>query len=161
MSGSQRSGSLPSGQVSARLVEAAGKIAAANPKDPKSKQLGAAVLKLLEAQQKAGSAQDAEMIRLGLAAVLRARPDGAAEVVRPFLAYSDPNIVADALNTLARLRAKNANRDACDLLATNLHAVVRANAARVLGAAEDKEAVEVLIKAATSDMPISVCVSPQ
>jgi HEAT repeat protein len=49
------------------------------------------------------------------------------------------------------LRAKNANRDARDLLASHLHAIVRANAARVLGAAEDKEAVDVLIKAATTD----------
>ena len=78
-------------------------------------------------------------------------PAGAEEIVRKFLAFTDPNIVADALNTLARLRAKNANRDARDLLETHVHAIVRANAARVLGAAEDKEAVDLLIKAATTD----------
>jgi cyclophilin family peptidyl-prolyl cis-trans isomerase/HEAT repeat protein len=79
--------------------------------------------------------------------------------VRKFLAYTDPDIVSTALNTLARLRAKNANKDARDLLATNTHAVVRANAARLLGAAEDKEAVDLLIKAATKDADSRVRVS--
>jgi cyclophilin family peptidyl-prolyl cis-trans isomerase/HEAT repeat protein len=145
--------------VTARAVEAAGKIAAANPKNEKSKRLGVAILKTLEFENTKRSAPDTLAVRLALTAALRARPDGAAEVVHPFLAYSDPNIVADALNTLARLRAKNANRDAPDLLATNLNAVVRANAARVLGAAEDKDAVDVLIKAATNDSDLRVRVS--
>ncbi|HYJ90186.1 MAG TPA: HEAT repeat domain-containing protein, partial [Pyrinomonadaceae bacterium] len=153
----QVSDTLPNGRVSARadtlarLVEAAGKIAAANPKDEKSKALGAAIVKVLEAELNKQSAPDTEVIRLGLTAVLRARPDGSEDTVRKFLAFTDPNIVADALNTLARLRAKNANRDARDLLATNMHAVVRANAARVLGAAGDTEAVDILLKATTSD----------
>jgi cyclophilin family peptidyl-prolyl cis-trans isomerase/HEAT repeat protein len=147
------------GSVMARAVEAAGKIAAANPKNERSKQLGAAILKTLQFESSKASASDTLVIRLALTAALRARPDGAADVIRPFLAYSDPNIVADALNTLARLRAKNADRDARDLLATNLHAVVRANAARVLGAAEDKDAVDILIKAATSDTDQRVRVS--
>ena len=146
-------------EVRARAVEAAGKIAAANPKNEKSKQLGAAILKTLEFENTKRSAPDTLVVRLGLTAALRARPDGAADVVRPFLAYSDPAIVADALNTLARLRAKNANRDARDLLETHLNAVVRANAARVLGSAEDKDAVDVLIKAATSDSDQRVRVS--
>jgi cyclophilin family peptidyl-prolyl cis-trans isomerase/HEAT repeat protein len=146
-------------EVMARAVEAAGKIAAANPKDEKSKQLSAAILKTLEFENSKRSAPDLLVIRLGLTAALRARPESAAEIVRPFLAYTDPNIVADALNTLARLRAKNANRDARDLLSTNLNAIVRANAARVLGAAEDKDAVDVLIKAATSDTDQRVRVS--
>ncbi|MEP6849259.1 MAG: peptidylprolyl isomerase, partial [Acidobacteriota bacterium] len=68
-------------------------------------------------------------------------------------------IVGDALNTLTRLRAKNANRDARDLLATNVNAVVRAGAARVLGAAEDKDAADILIKAATTDTDLRVRVS--
>ena len=69
-------------------------------------------------------------------------------------------MVADALNTLARLRAKNADRDARDLLATNVNAVVRANtAARVLGAAEDKDAFDVLLKAAAEDKDSRVRVS--
>lgn len=147
------------GAVVARAVEAAGKIAAANPKEGKSKQLSAAVLSVLNSELTKQSAPNTEAIRLGLTAVLRTRPAGSEETVRKFLAYTDPNIVGDALNTLARLRAKNANRDARDLLATHLHAIVRANAARVLGAAEDKEAVDVLIKAATSDSDLRVRVS--
>jgi cyclophilin family peptidyl-prolyl cis-trans isomerase/HEAT repeat protein len=133
-----------------RLAEAAGKIAAANTKDPKAKDLGQAIVFTLEAERNK-SVQNTETIRLALTAALRSRPVASEEVVRKFLAHTDPAIVADALNTLARLRAKNANRDARDLLATNVHAIVRANAARVLGAAEDKESVDLLIKAATSD----------
>ena len=132
--------------VRARAVEAAGKIAAANAKDPKATELGKAIIAVL-----GDSKNDARTNRLALTAVLRARPPRSEETVRTFLAHTDPSIVADALNALARLRAKNANRDARDLLDTHIHAVVRANAARVLGAAEDKEAVDILIKAATSD----------
>lgn len=133
-----------------RLAEAAGKIAAANSKDAKAKDLGQAIVFTLEAERNR-SVQNTETIRLALTAALRARPAGSEEVVRKFLAHTDPAIVADALNTLARLRAKNANRDARDLLETNVHAIVRANAARVLGAAEDRDSVDSLIKAATSD----------
>lgn len=149
-----------SAQLLSRAVEAAGKIAAANASDPKSKELAAAILTVLndEMSERAG-APLTDVVRLGLTAALRARPTGAEETVRKFLTFSDPNIVADALNTLARLRAKNANPDARDLLATHTHAMVRANAARVLGAAEDKEAVDVLIKAATTDVDSRVRVS--
>ncbi len=143
----------------ARLLEAAGKVAAANANDPKSKELGAAIVKVLTDEEAKRTEPNTEAIRLGLTAVLRARPAGSEETVRKFLAFTDPNIVADALNTLARLRAKNANRDARDLLSTHTHAIVRANAARVLGAAEDKEAVDVLIKAATTDTDSRVRVS--
>ena len=129
----------------ARAVEAAGKIAAANSKHPKAAELGTAIVKTLE------GSTDTLTTRLALTAVLRARPAGAEEVVRKSLSHTDPAIVSDALNTLTRLRAKNANRDARDLLGTNLHAIVRANAARVLGAAEDKDGIDILIKAATSD----------
>lgn len=139
------------GAVRARSVEAAGKIAAAHAKDEKAKSLAAAIIKTLTFEDTKRSAPDADIIRLGLTAALRARPEGADESLRKFLAYSDPEIVADALNAMTRLRAKKANRDARDLLKTNVHALVRANAARLLGAAEDKEALEVLIKAATTD----------
>src|SRR4030095_1942515 len=131
--------------VTARLVEAAGKIAAANAKHPKAAELGTVIVKTLD------GSTDTLTTRLALTAVLRARPAGAEESVRKCLAHTDPAIVSDALNTLARLRAKNANRDARDLLETHVHAIVRANAARVLGAAEDKDAIDILIKAATSD----------
>ena len=143
----------------ARLLEAAGKIAAANAKDEKAKELGTAIVEALNTELNKKTDSSVDVARLGLTAVLRARPAGAEETVRKFLAYTDPNIVADALNTLARLRAKNANRDARDLLQTNVNAVVRANAARVLGGSEDKEAVDVLIKAATTDKDSRVRVS--
>jgi len=148
-----------SAAVMERAAEAAGKIAGANASDEKSKQLSAAVLSLLDAERRKSGAPNTEVILLGLTAVLRSRPAGADEIVRKYLAFTDPNIVATALNTLARLRAKNANRDARDLLATHVSAVVRANAARVLAAAEDKEAVDVLIKAATTDVDTRVRVS--
>jgi len=146
-------------EVKARAVEAAGKIAAANPKDEKSKQLGAALLNVLNSELAKQSTPDTLTIRLGLTAVLRSRPAGAEETVRKFLAFTDPNIAGDALNTLARLRAKNSNRDARDLLTTSPNAVVRANAARVLGAAEAKEATDDLIKAITGDSDVRVRVS--
>ncbi|MGH9945684.1 MAG: peptidylprolyl isomerase [Pyrinomonadaceae bacterium] len=145
--------------LTARLVEAAGKIAAANAKDEKSKALGEAILNVLAGENKKSATRSTEVIRLGLTAALRARPAGADEVVKKFLSYSDPNVVADALNTLARLRAKNANGEARDLLAKSADAVVRANAARLLGAAEDKEAVDILIKAATTDADPRVRIS--
>jgi cyclophilin family peptidyl-prolyl cis-trans isomerase/HEAT repeat protein len=145
--------------VHARLVEAAGKIAAANPKDDKSKALGEVVVGVLNSELSKQSAPDVTLIRLALTAVLRARPAGGEETVRKFLAYTDPNIVGDALNTLARLRAKNANRDARDLMSTSVNAVVRANAARVLAASEDKESLDALVKAATSDSDLRVRVS--
>ena len=145
--------------TTARLLEAAGKIAAANPKDEKSKQLGATVLTVFNAELSKQSTPDTGVVRLGLTAVLRARPAGAEETVRKFLAFSDPNIVGDALNTLARLRAKNSNRDARDLLNTSPNAVVRANAARVLAAAEAKESADDLIKAITGDSDVRVRVS--
>jgi cyclophilin family peptidyl-prolyl cis-trans isomerase/HEAT repeat protein len=129
----------------ARAVEAAGKIAAANSKHPKAMDLGSAIVKTLD------DSMDTLTTRLALTAVLRARPAGAEEVVRKSLTHTDPAVVSDALNTLARLRAKTANRDARDLLETNVHAIVRANAARVLGAAEDKDAIDILIRAATAD----------
>ena len=140
-----------------RLAEAAGKIVAANAKDPKAKQLSDAIVFVLAAEKERPTS--VETIRLALTAALRARPAGAEENIRFFLSHTDPNVVADALNTLARLRAKSANRDARDLLETNTNAVVRANAARLLGAAEDKEAFDLLVKAATSDPDSRVRVS--
>ncbi|MEP7075749.1 MAG: peptidylprolyl isomerase [Acidobacteriota bacterium] len=148
-----------SADTRARAVEAAGKIAAASPKDPKSKALSDAILNVLMAESEKQTTPSTEVVRLALTAALRARPAGADEVVRKYLAFTDPGIVGDALNTLTRLRAKNANHDARDLLATSVNAVVRAGAARVLGAAEDKDAADILIKAATTDTDLRVRVS--
>ena len=142
---------IPDHDNRARLVEAAGKIAAANSKDPKAQSLGQAIVFTLEAEHNKGAGQNIETVRLALTAALRARPAGSEEIIRKFLAHTNTEVVGDALNTLARLRAKNANRDARGLLQTSVHPVIRANAARVLGAAEDKESIDQLIAAATSD----------
>ncbi|HQU92927.1 MAG TPA: peptidylprolyl isomerase [Pyrinomonadaceae bacterium] len=154
--------------VKGRLVEAAGKIVAANGQaetraaasvPDRNKALREAIVFSLERELQSKTEPNKETILLALTAALRARPENAEGPVRKFLAYTDPDIVATALNTLSRLRAKNANHDARDLLETNTHAVVRANAARLLGAAEDKEAVDLLIKAATKDPDSRVRVS--
>ncbi|HSQ25103.1 MAG TPA: peptidylprolyl isomerase, partial [Pyrinomonadaceae bacterium] len=89
-------------------------------------------------------------ILLGLTAVLRARPEGAGPVVVKFLDYPDASIVAAALNTMARLRLKEAN-DRVRQLLNNGDPIVRANAARVIGAAEHKEAFDDLLAKALND----------
>jgi len=137
--------------VRGRLVEAAGKIVAANVQAEKTKALKEAILFSLERELQSKADTNKETILLALTAALRARPEKADETIHKFLAFTDPDIVATALNTLTRMRAKNSNRDARDLLEMHIQPIVRANAARVLGAAEDKEAVNLLIKAATTD----------
>lgn len=146
-------------EIRARVIEAAGKIAAANPKDEKTKELGEAILQALIDEAKNYSPENSEVVLQGLTAILRARPTNAEQTVRGFLAYTDPRIRTDALNTLARLRAKNANRDARALLANDISATVRANAARVLGTTEDKDALGLLLKAAITDTDSRVRVS--
>lgn len=145
--------------VRARAAEAAGKIAAANAKDEKAKTLGKAVLETLAFEDRKRSASYDNVIELALTAVLRARPEGAETVVAEFARAYTPEIRASALNTLARLRAKNANERARASLQNDKDAVVRANAARVLGAAEDKDAFELLLNAATNDADSRVRVS--
>ena len=146
-------------QIRAFALEAAGKIAAANTKDEKYKELGEAILRALDFESKRRSASDREVVLFGLTAALRARPTDTEKVVVEFLGYSDARIRADALNTVARLRAKNANEKARELLQKDVDPIVRANAARVLGAAEDKDALDLLLKAATTDADSRVRVS--
>ena len=98
-------------------------------------------------------------MELGLTAVLRARPADAEKIVVKFTRGYTPQIRANALNTLARLRAKNANEQARELLQKDDDPIVRANAARVLGAAEDKDAFDLLLNAAISDKDSRVRVS--
>lgn len=145
--------------VRGRLAEAAGKIAAANVKHAKAKDLGQAIVFTLEAEDLKKAKQDKETVLLALTAALRARPEGAAETVAKFLVNLDARVRADAANTLARLRAKNANEELRAMLASDPDPVARANAARALGAAEDKEALEILLKAATDDTDQRVRVS--
>ncbi|MEK7856930.1 MAG: HEAT repeat domain-containing protein, partial [Acidobacteriota bacterium] len=104
--------------VRARLVEAAGKIAGANAgpptvsaesRNPKVIDLGNAILDTLEAEEAKRQLQHKDTVILGLTAALRARPDGGDVVVAMFLTNLDARVRSDAANTLARLRAKNAN----------------------------------------------------
>ncbi len=145
--------------VTARLVEAAGKIAAANEKDAKAKELGEAILDTLEAEDNKGVKQDRTVVRLALTAALRARPEDADLVVMKFLTNLDAGIRADAANTLARLRTKSANPALRAIVMSDDDPVARANAVRALGAAEDKESLNILIDAATEDDDSRVRVS--
>ncbi len=145
--------------IRGRLAEAAGKIAAANAKDPKAKDLGQAILFVLEAEHLKGADQNKETVLLALTAALRARPEKTDVTVAKFLTNSDARIRIDAANTLSRVRAKNANEQLRKMLSSDADAVARANAARALGASDDKTATDLLIKAATSDVDSRVRVS--
>src|SRR5260370_34572183 len=129
------------GEARARAVEALGKIAAALPEADKDRRrvYGAAILDTLRFEAGRRSRSDTLTILLGLTAVLRAKPERAGSAVVPFLGYSDPRIIAEALNTMARLRLKDKNGQVRPLL-RHSDPIVRANAARVIGAAEDKGA---------------------
>ncbi len=145
--------------VRARAVEAAGKIAAANAKDPLTSELGKALIEAVAFENEKRSAPDDEIVLLGLTAILRAHPDGGEKLVAKFLDYSNSRIRADALNTLGRLRSKTANDKARDLLQNDADPIVRANAARLVGVGEDKSAMELLLKAALKDVDSRVRVS--
>lgn len=147
------------GTIRARAVEAAGKIAAANAKDEKSKELGEAILDALEYEDARRSKSNADAIRFGLTAVLRVRPEDGDFVAAKFTTYLDPKIRADAANALSRLRAKNANESLRAMLLSDDDGTARANAARALGAAEDKQAFDLLLEAAANDEDARVRVS--
>lgn len=145
--------------VMARAIEAAGKIAAANQRDAKFKDLGDAVLDVLDDELRKGDKAYRPTILLGITAILRARPSGSDEVAAKFLKSNDPRIRSDAANTLTRLRAKNANTILRSMLVTDTDGVARANAARALGAADDKASLQVLLTAAMTDKDQRVRVS--
>src|SRR6267378_1841448 len=152
--------SVSSSEVRARAVEALGKIAAALPEADKDRRrvYGAAILGTLRFEAGRRSLPDHLTILLGLTAALRAKPEGAGPVIVPFLGYADPRIVADALNTMARLRLKDNNEEVRALL-RHSDPIVRTNAARVIGAAEDKGAFEALLDRALHDEDLRVRVS--
>lgn len=147
------------GDLRARAIEAAGKIAAANAKNERSKDLSRAIVEALEFEAGRRSMPDRDSIILGLTAVLRVRPEGGDVLAARFLGHSDERVRADAANTLTRLRAKNANETLRKMLAGDRDPIVRANAARALGAAEDKESLAALLSAATADADQRVRVS--
>ncbi|PYS33437.1 MAG: hypothetical protein DMF75_09370 [Acidobacteria bacterium] len=149
----------------ARALEALGKIAAALPQTEETRRqaIGQVVLDALaiereQAMPTAGGVRDLGVELLGLTAVLRARPTGAGRVVALYLSSVDPRVRAAALNTLARLRLKDGNDQARHML-DDSNPIVRANAARVLGATEDKGAFEALLDRALHDDDLRVRVS--
>jgi cyclophilin family peptidyl-prolyl cis-trans isomerase/HEAT repeat protein len=146
--------------VRARAVEALGKIAAALPESEKERKasLGSAILRALKFEDDRRPQANQLTILLGVTATLRARPEGAGPVVVRFLDYPDPRVVAGALNTMARLRLKDGNERVRQLL-NNGDPIVRANAARVIGAAEHKEAFDALLDRALHDQDLRVRVS--
>ncbi|HSP62221.1 MAG TPA: HEAT repeat domain-containing protein, partial [Pyrinomonadaceae bacterium] len=160
-------------EVRARAVEALGKIGGAllssasasgdrgnlpKPEDKPLAKIRTAILNVLEFEAGRRSLPDRQTILLGLTAVLRTKPEGAGPVVTRFLKSTDFRIVADALNTMARLRLKDGNEQVRQLLG-NGDAIVRANAARALGAAEDKQAFDALLARALNDYDLRVRVS--
>lgn len=160
----------PNKPARARAVEALGKITAALT-SPTPSQAGAekkdddrlvtfksAVLEALRFEDSRRSNPDRLAILLGLTAVLRARPEGAGPIVVKFLDYPDSAIVSTALNTMARLRLKEGNERVRQLLKDG-DPMVRANAARLIGAAEHKEAFDDLLAKALNDSDLRVRVS--
>jgi cyclophilin family peptidyl-prolyl cis-trans isomerase/HEAT repeat protein len=145
----------------ARAVEALGKIAAALPKEAEAhrKQIGASILRTLDLEASKDSTSDEHLILLGLTAALRARPNDAGATVSKFLHCSNNRIREDALNTMARLRARDALPQIRLLLTNDQDPIVRANAARVLGAVEDNESFDSLLEHATKDTDLRVRVS--
>jgi cyclophilin family peptidyl-prolyl cis-trans isomerase/HEAT repeat protein len=153
-------------EVRGRAVEALGKIvaaatgpaAAAKPDAEWLDIVQAAIVNTLRFEDSRRAQSDRLTILLALTAVLRAKPDGVGKLVAQFLDYPDSRIVADALNTLARLRLKEGTDKARELLKHN-DPIVRANAARVLGATEDKQAFDALLDRALHDADSRVGIS--
>jgi len=144
------------GKMAAALVSATGNQTGAEKKeDERLDAIKAAIIEALRFEDSRRSNPDRLAILLGLTAVLRARPDGAGPVVVKFLDYPDSSIVATALNTMARLRMKDANERVRQLLKDG-DPIVRANAARVIGAAEHKEAFDDLLAKALNDSDLRV-----
>jgi cyclophilin family peptidyl-prolyl cis-trans isomerase/HEAT repeat protein len=157
-------------EVRARAVEALGKIGAVllsnsassgnqtvlpKVEDKTLTKIRLAVLDALKFESGRRAAPDRSTILLGLTAALRVRSEAAGPVILKFLGHSDPRIVADTLNTMARLRLKDKNDQVRQLL-SNGDVIVRANAARVIGAAEDKGAFEGLLARALNDDDLRV-----
>jgi cyclophilin family peptidyl-prolyl cis-trans isomerase/HEAT repeat protein len=134
-------------EVKARVIEALGKIAAALPreKEERQRELGAAILDALK------TADNEQLILLGLTAALRSRPAKAGTTIARFLSHSNSRIREDAANVLARLRLNDGNDQLRKLLTTDTDPIVRANAARVLGVTEDKPSFDAIVARATDD----------
>lgn len=145
-------------ELLSRAVEAAGKIVAANPSDNSLADLKLAIIRVLNDEIESGE-PITDVVLSGLTAILRVRPEGGDAVAAKFIDSSDERVRADALNTLTRLRSKERLGDIRGLLRRDPDAVVRANAARVLGAAEDKEALPLLLDYAVNGDDLRVRVA--
>jgi len=154
----------PDHPARARAIEALGKVAAAmnaakpagdSPDDDRLDQCKAAIVNGLRFELERKPVRDRLTVLLGLTAVLRVRPDGVGSLVTKFLDDTDTAIVATALNTMARLRLKDGNERVRQLLNHN-DPLVRANAARVVGAAEHKEAFDAVLDRALHDNDLRV-----
>ena len=149
------------GKVTAALeskTAAAGKEAPKNAEDERLDIWKVAIVNALRFENGRGPQRDRLTVLLGLTAVLRTKPDGVGPLVTKFLDDPDPSIVATALNTMARLRLKDANERVRQLL-SNSDPIVRANAARVIGAGDHKEAFEKVLELALHDIDLRVRVS--
>ena len=146
-------------QLRAKLIEAAGKIAGANPSQPVSKELGAAIVTTLKEEREKDRAGDPAIVRAGLTALLRARPAGALEAAALFLNAGPAAVRADASNTYARLRGTGANTTLRAVFVSDPDPVVRANAARALGVGGDVDFAKQLLEAAIGDSDSRVRVS--
>jgi cyclophilin family peptidyl-prolyl cis-trans isomerase len=147
--------------VRARAIEALGKIAAQLPKteEARARLIGSKIADALEREVTRTATND-QIILLGLTALLRARAESAAPVLAKFLAHADARVRADAANALARLRVKDKEvSSSVRPLLNDGDPIVRANAARALGAAEDSGSLDALIRVAVSDRDERVRVS--
>lgn len=161
----------PNSPGRARAIEALGKIIAVMLSAPATNQSSAGqaederldilkseILNALRFEYDRRPQSDRQTILLGLTAVLRSKPDGVGRLLVQSLDYPDKAIVATALNTMARLRLKDGNERVRQLL-NDSDPIVRANAARVIGAAEHKEALDDLLAKALNDSDLRVRVS--
>jgi len=137
-------------EVKARALEGLGKIAAALPpsQQARSKEIGAEVVGALKSEIEQ-STPSRQILLLGITAVLRSRPAEAGPTLALLLSNKDARIRADAANALARLRLKDGNTQLLELLSNDPDPVVRSNAARVLGATEEKSAFDKLLVSTT------------
>lgn len=145
--------------VKARLLEAIGKVAAANSKAESAAKIKKAITSALDGELAKGAKRDRLTVLLGLTALIRTRPEGADALAAKFLSDKDARIRGDAANTLTRLRAKNANTALIALVKGETDPVARANAARALGAAGAKEAADLLVSVMAKDADSRVRIS--
>ncbi len=138
-------------EIRARAVEALGKIAAALPREQEARQreLSAAILDALKFEL-GHTTKDTSVALLSLTAALRSRPPDAGPTIAKFLANPNPRVRADAANALARLRLKD-GLEQLRKLTSDVDPIVRANALRVLGIAEDKQSYDTLLSHALND----------